>query len=86
MAVLRAAGLRCPDDLSVAAFDDHPMSRWWGLTTVSQHAHQQGVRAAHAMITAVSGDGNGSEKEPPKELQVELLVRGTTGPVPEDVA
>jgi LacI family repressor for deo operon, udp, cdd, tsx, nupC, and nupG len=79
MAVLRAAGLRCPDDLSVAAFDDHPMSRWWGLTTVSQHAHEQGVRAAHAMIKAVSGDGNGSEKERQQELRVELVVRGTTG-------
>jgi LacI family repressor for deo operon, udp, cdd, tsx, nupC, and nupG len=84
MAVLRAAGLRCPDDLSIAAFDDHPMSRWWGLTTVSQHAHEQGVRAAHAMIKAVSGDDSGSEKEPPKEMQVELVVRGTTGPVPKD--
>lgn len=82
MAVLRAAGLRCPDDLSIAAFDDHPMSRWWGLTTVSQHAHEQGVRAAHAMVKAVSGDGNGSEKGP--ELQVELVVRGTTSPVPHD--
>ena len=80
MAVLRAAGLRCPDDISVASFDDHPMSRWWGLTTVSQHAHQQGVRAAHAMIGALSGDGNGSEKEPAPELRVELIVRGTTGP------
>jgi LacI family repressor for deo operon, udp, cdd, tsx, nupC, and nupG len=84
MAALRAAGLRCPDDVSIAAFDDHPMSRWFGLTTVSQHAHQQGVRAAHAMITAVSGDGNGSEKDPPAELKVELLVRGTTGPVRTD--
>jgi LacI family repressor for deo operon, udp, cdd, tsx, nupC, and nupG len=86
MAVLRAAGLRCPDDLSLAAFDDHPMSRWWGLTTVSQHAHEQGVRAAHAMIGALSGDGNGSGKEPPAELRVELLVRGTTGPAPQRAA
>jgi LacI family transcriptional regulator, repressor for deo operon, udp, cdd, tsx, nupC, and nupG len=86
MAVLRAAGLRCPDDLSLAAFDDHPMSRWWGLTTVSQHAHEQGVRAAHAMIGALLGDGNGSWKEPPAELRVELLVRGTTGPAPQRAA
>jgi LacI family transcriptional regulator, repressor for deo operon, udp, cdd, tsx, nupC, and nupG len=82
-AVLRAVGLRCPEDVSIAGFDDHPMSRWWGLTTVSQHAHEQGVRAAHAMITAVSGDGNGSEKEPPADIKVELLVRDTTGPVPD---
>jgi LacI family transcriptional regulator, repressor for deo operon, udp, cdd, tsx, nupC, and nupG len=84
MAALRAAGLRCPDDVSIAAFDDHPMSRWWGLTTVSQHAHEQGVRAANAMISAVGGNGHGgdgSKREP--ELRVELIVRGTTGPVPE---
>ena len=85
-AVLRSAGLRCPEDLSIAAFDDHPMSRWWGLTTVSQHAYEQGARAAHAMINAVSGDGNGSEEEPHQELRVELVVRGTTGPVPNNAA
>ena len=60
-----------------------PMSRWLGLTTVSQHAHEQGVRAAHAMITAVSGNGNGSEKERPADIKVELLVRDTTGRVPD---
>ena len=84
-AALRAAGLRCPDDLSVAGFDGHPMSRWWGLTTVTQHAYEQGVRAAHAMISALAPDGhdgNGS-KEKPAELRVELIVRGTTGPVPD---
>jgi LacI family transcriptional regulator, repressor for deo operon, udp, cdd, tsx, nupC, and nupG len=85
MAALRAAGLRCPDDVSIAAFDDHPMSRWWGLTTVSQHAHEQGVRAAHAMIKAVSGNGHDAAglKQGQDVLRVELLVRRTTGPVPE---
>jgi LacI family transcriptional regulator, repressor for deo operon, udp, cdd, tsx, nupC, and nupG len=83
MAVLRTAGLSCPDEVSIAAFDDHPMSRWWGLTTVSQHAHEQGVRAANAMIRALSADehnGDTSKRES-EELQVELIVRGTTGPV-----
>jgi LacI family transcriptional regulator, repressor for deo operon, udp, cdd, tsx, nupC, and nupG len=86
MAVLRAAGLSCPDDLSIAGFDDHPMSRWWGLTTVSQHAHEQGVRAANAMIGALSADeqdGNGSKRNP-EELRVELMVRDTTGTAPND--
>ena len=85
MAVLRTAGLRCPDDVSIAAFDDHPMSRWWGLTTVSQHAHEQGVRAAHAMIKAVSGNGHDADglRQEPDVLRVELVIRGTTGPVPE---
>jgi LacI family transcriptional regulator, repressor for deo operon, udp, cdd, tsx, nupC, and nupG len=83
MAVLRAAGLRCPDDVSIAAFDDHPMSRWWGLTTVNQHAHKQGERAALAMIRALSvheHNGDSSEQEL-EDLRVELIVRGTTGPV-----
>jgi DNA-binding LacI/PurR family transcriptional regulator len=78
MAALRAAGLRCPDDLSLAAFDDHPMSRWWGLTTVSQHAHEQGVLAANAMIRALDSEPNGGNQA--DELRVELVVRGTTGP------
>ena len=62
----------------IAAFDDHPMSRWWGLTTVSQHAHEQGERAAHAMIRALAADPNGAKQA--DELRVELVVRGTTGP------
>jgi len=91
MAVLRAAGLRCPDDLSIAGFDGHPMSRWWGLTTVTQHAYDQGVRAAHAMISACAPDGhNGDDgngaKQKQDELRVELLIRGTTGPAPNGVA
>jgi DNA-binding LacI/PurR family transcriptional regulator len=91
MAVLRAAGLRCPDDLSIAGFDGHPMSRWWGLTTVTQHAYDQGVRAAHAMISACAPDGhNGDDgngaKQKQDELRVELLIRGTTGPAPHGVA
>jgi LacI family transcriptional regulator, repressor for deo operon, udp, cdd, tsx, nupC, and nupG len=85
-AVLRAAGLRCPDEVSIAAFDDHPMSRWWGLTTVSQHAHEQGVRAAHAMSRALSADEHNGDtsKQDPEELRVELIVRSTTGPARND--
>ena len=83
MAVLRTAGLRCPDDVSIAAFDDHPMSQWWGLTTVDQHAHEQGERAAKAMMRALAADGhNGDESQQElQDLRVELIVRGTTGPV-----
>ena len=85
MAALRAAGLRCPDDVSIASFDDHPMSQWWGLTTVDQHAHEQGERAAHAMIGALAADEhNGDGSKEPEDLRVELVVRGTTGPVRSD--
>jgi hypothetical protein len=38
------------------------------------------------MIKAVSGNGNGSDKDPPADLKVELLVRDTTGPARTDVS
>jgi LacI family repressor for deo operon, udp, cdd, tsx, nupC, and nupG len=81
LAALRGAGLHCPKDISIAGFDDHPMSRYWGLTTVSQHAHQQGVRAALALIDALSGANVGAERPAP-DVPVNLVVRETTGTPP----
>jgi DNA-binding LacI/PurR family transcriptional regulator len=58
------------------------MSRWWGLTTVDQHAHEQGERAADAMIQALAADEhNGNGSKGPEKLHVELVVRDTTGRV-----
>jgi DNA-binding LacI/PurR family transcriptional regulator len=53
--VAREHGLEAPVDISIAGFDDHPMAQYWGLTTVSQHATRQGVRAAHALVDALLG-------------------------------
>lgn len=78
MAALRRAGIPCPDDISVAAFDDHPMSRYWGLTTISQHAHQQGVRSATALLDAMRPDEDHVMVNTGRDLAVELLVRETT--------
>jgi LacI family transcriptional regulator, repressor for deo operon, udp, cdd, tsx, nupC, and nupG len=76
MATFRRAGIRCPDDISVAGFDDHPMSYLWGLTTVT-HANRQGVRAATALLGALNDTedtGNGETSD----LTVELITRETT--------
>jgi LacI family transcriptional regulator, repressor for deo operon, udp, cdd, tsx, nupC, and nupG len=75
LAALRAAGIRCPEDVSVAGFDGHPLARYWGLTTVDQHAHEQGLRAALALIAAL---GEGLEEENQDQLRVELVVGVTT--------
>jgi LacI family repressor for deo operon, udp, cdd, tsx, nupC, and nupG len=75
LAALRAAGIHCPEDVSVAGFDGHPLARYWGLTTVDQHAHQQGLRAARALIAAL---GEGPEEEDQDQLRVELVVGITT--------
>ena len=80
MAALRRHRLRCPEEISIAGFDDHPMSRFWGLTTVSQHAHQQGIRAAYALVDSLRSDEPSNVHRPVDDLQVELVVRETTGP------
>jgi LacI family transcriptional regulator, repressor for deo operon, udp, cdd, tsx, nupC, and nupG len=80
LAVLRRRGIRCPEDISVAGFDDHPMSRYWGLTTVSQHAGRQGMRAAYALVDALENEGEEPVRRPVEDLAVELMVRETTGP------
>ncbi|MET0692282.1 MAG: LacI family DNA-binding transcriptional regulator [Propionibacteriaceae bacterium] len=82
LSVLRRRGLRCPEDISIAAFDDHPMSKFWGLTTVTQHARQQGTRSAAALLAAMgAADPQAALETAPEALDVQLLVRETTGPV-----
>lgn len=80
IASLRRAGVLCPRDISVAGFDDHPMSHLWDLTTVDQHAYAQGRRAAGALLE-ILGDSRVSSRvrpEDPERLRVELIVRDST--------
>ena len=77
LSAMRQAGIRCPEDVSVAGFDGHPLARYWGLTTIDQHAHQQGLRAAKALLAALGGVPNGHDED---QLQVQLVVGATTAP------
>jgi LacI family transcriptional regulator, repressor for deo operon, udp, cdd, tsx, nupC, and nupG len=79
IATLRRRGLQCPADISIVGFDDHPMARYWGLTTVSQHAHEQGLLAAYALVDALEQNHEPAHR-PVEDLTVELMVRETTGP------
>ena len=76
---MRQHGLRCPEDISVAGFDGHPLSRFWGLTTVNQHADLQGMRSARALISAL---GEASPASPTATQATQILlsldVRDTT--------
>ena len=64
----------------MTGFDDHPMAQYWGLTTVSQHAHEQGVRAAYALVDALDTDNGGPVRRELEGVAVELMVRETTAP------
>ncbi|WP_333737601.1 LacI family DNA-binding transcriptional regulator [Streptomyces sp. IBSBF 2806] len=79
---LTRAGIDVPGDLSVVGYDDSHLSHLMpiGLTTVRQDAL---LMAEHAVRFAVERLEN--ENVSPREavLEPKLVVRGTTGPVPE---
>jgi LacI family transcriptional regulator, repressor for deo operon, udp, cdd, tsx, nupC, and nupG len=78
MAVLRQAGLRVPQDVSVIGIDDHDMAAVVGLSTVAQPAAEQGQLAASMLLEQLYG---GSEApQGTTVLPTRLVVRGSTGP------
>lgn len=72
-----AAGVRVPAELSVVGYDDIELARYAGLTTVAQPLEESGARGAELLLAALEGAA-----APGRQLEVELVVRGTTGPAP----
>jgi len=82
--VLAAAdelGLRVPEDLSVAGYDDDFLSRMRriALTTVNPHITDVGREAAEVLVARLSGDERSTAT---RLLKPTLVVRSTTGPAP----
>ena len=72
---LRDAGVTVPDAVAVAGFDDIPLARHLGLTTVRVRIAELGERALERLLSTLGREGHGgSELHTP-----ELVVRGTTG-------
>jgi LacI family transcriptional regulator len=74
----RAAGLRIPEDVSVAGYDDHPIAR---VLTPELTSVSWGARGVARMAADVLGDAIAGEATPRRILVTPtLLPRGSTGP------
>lgn len=77
ISAVAAAGLSCPDDVSVAGFDDLPLARFYqpALTTIAQPKAQIGRKAVELLMETLRRDETGIQQV---TLPHELLVRGST--------
>lgn len=73
----RDLGLSVPGDLSIVGVDGHELSAFFGLTTVDQFPHDQGLRAAEAVLAEL---GDAAPPAPLAPLPFELVVRASTAP------
>ncbi|HEX8694746.1 MAG TPA: LacI family DNA-binding transcriptional regulator [Longimicrobium sp.] len=83
MSALRAAGLRVPDDVAVAGFDDIPIARYLSppLTSVHVDVHRLGARAVEILVEALADP----DAPPAQELvPTRLVVRRSCGARAED--
>lgn len=72
---LGAAGRRIPEDIAVAGFDDVPVARHLGLTTVRARVAELGKRAVEQLLATLTEAG----RQPVLELHsTELVIRRTT--------
>ncbi|MGN6426128.1 MAG: LacI family DNA-binding transcriptional regulator [Leifsonia sp.] len=78
LAACADAGLRIPDDLAVAGFDDLPASAVTApsLTSVALPGDALGREAAHRLIALL--DGEGPREQRPGLLDATLIVRAST--------
>ena len=78
LGALREAGLAVPHAIALTGFDDVPLARYLGLTTVRVRMAEMGERAVARLIDALEAGVLSPETE---TVAAELVIRSTTGPV-----
>jgi LacI family transcriptional regulator len=80
---LECAGLRCPDNVSVIAFDDFPWNEGFrpAITTVAQPTAAIGSKAMEMLLERIAARSEGGEMSDQNiVLQPELRIRNSTAP------
>ena len=72
---LRGAGVDVPGEIAVAGFDDVPLARYLGITTMRVRIAEMGARAVLRLIDLLEG---GPADERAERHSAELVIRGTT--------
>ena len=82
---LRQSGLRVPEDVSVAGFDDLEVARYCEvpLTTVRQPRRLLAQKAVDLILGHIESSGRGAQRRQQIQLMPELVVRQSVGPVPK---
>ncbi len=74
---LREDARRVPRDVSLCGYDDVKMSRFIGLTSISQHIHDVGQQATALLLSRIEGPRTPLVHE---IVAPEIRIRQTTGP------
>ena len=74
----RDNSIRVPRDVSIMGYDDLKLSRYLDLSTMSQGMQGAGRQAADRLLARLDG---GPDAAVDVELPVDLVARGSTGPV-----
>jgi len=74
---LKHAGVRVPEEVAVVGFDDIPLAKHIGLTTVQVHIAELGERALDRLLAILTGEQEPGGQELHKP---QLVIRSTTDP------
>lgn len=75
---VRDLGLRVPEDISIVGIDNHDLAEFFGLTTVDQRVHEQGVALAKLMLSVLTDKDEPVNIEKQIDWEFSLIVRGST--------
>lgn len=71
----RALGMRVPEDVAIVGFDDIPLARYLGLTTIQVRVAELGARGVAHLLGQLRGKGLDASRT---ELEPHLIVREST--------